>query len=229
MMKTVRTPGRLALTAAFIGMLAGPAGAETVYIKAARLLDVESGKYVADPLLTVTDGKIAAVESGKSAPAGGTLVDLGEDTILPGLIDMHVHLDGRPEYGGYNSLQFTDSFWTVLGVANAKKMLEAGFTSVRDVGDQNYDAEGLREAISEGWVPGPAHHHRQLRARRHRRALRRDRPAPEHGAQDALGRRQPRPVPSAGARNEEIRRGRDQDLRPPAGCSRTATRRASSR
>lgn len=154
-MKIIPAIRSLAITTALAATLAVPAMAGTVYVKAARLLDVESGKYVADPLLKVTDGKIEAVTPGGKAPSGAQVVDLAGLTILPGLIDMHVHLDGRPEYGGYNSLQFTDTFWTVVGAANARKMLHAGFTTVRNVGDQHYDVRGLDQAIEEGWVPGP--------------------------------------------------------------------------
>ncbi len=140
-------------TALFLA--AAPALAETSYVTAARMLDVETGRYVTKPLLTITDGKIAAVQSGGSAPDGSTLIDLGDKTILPGLIDMHVHLDSRPEYGGYTNLQFTDRFWTAVGVANAGKMLKVGFTTVRNVGDGDYNVAGIDQAIEEGWIPGP--------------------------------------------------------------------------
>ncbi|MXP13749.1 amidohydrolase family protein [Altererythrobacter confluentis] len=132
-----------------------PAFAETSYVSAARLLDVESGRYVEAPLITITDGKIAAVESGAAAPEGAKLVNLPGMTILPGLIDMHVHLDGRPEYGGYSGLQFTDRFWTVIGVVNVGRMLKAGFTSVRNLGADDYNVVGLDQAIEEGWLQGP--------------------------------------------------------------------------
>lgn len=138
-----------------LSLSASPALAETSYVKADRMLDVESGRYVDAPLITIVDGKVSAVESGGTAPEGSALTDLAGHTILPGLIDMHVHLDGRPEYGGYTGLQFTDRFWTVIGVANADKMLRAGFTTIRNVGDDDYNVAGIDQAIGDGWIVGP--------------------------------------------------------------------------
>ena len=68
---------------------------------------------------------------------------------------MHVHLDGRPEYGGYSGLQFTDRFWTVIGAVNAQRMLGAGFTTVRNLGGTDYNVIGLDQVIEEGWMEGP--------------------------------------------------------------------------
>ena len=156
MTKTVSALRRIVLATALCSAMASPAAAETVYVVADRLLEVETGKYVENPLITVTDGKVAKVDVNSAAPTGATnVIDLRGYTVLPGLIDMHVHLDGRPEYGGYNGLAFTDRFWTVLGVANAEKMLKAGFTTVRNVGDGNYNVAGIDQAIEEGWIPGP--------------------------------------------------------------------------
>ncbi len=139
----------LAITA-----VAAAAHAETTYIVADRMLEVESGRYVDRPLLEVEDGRIVSVGTG-AAPAGAKVVNLTGHTILPGLIDMHVHLDGRPEYGGYNALQFTDRFWTAVAVGNAAKMLKAGFTTVRNLGDSDFNVAGVDQAIGEGWAIGP--------------------------------------------------------------------------
>ena len=145
---------RLLLAAATLS-LAAPLAAETVAVTADRLLDVESGRYVERPVVVVVDGKITQVDPGGTVPEGARHIDLAGHTLLPGLIDMHVHLDGRPEYGGYSGLQFTDRFWTVIGVANAERMLKAGFTTVRNVGDDDYNVAGIDQAIEAGWITGP--------------------------------------------------------------------------
>jgi imidazolonepropionase-like amidohydrolase len=143
-----------AALAAFV--VAGAAQAKTVAVSADRLLDVASGKYIGHPLVVITDGRIAAVErQGDAVPAGAERVDLPGVTLLPGLIDMHVHLTSSPLYGGYNYLQYTDSFWPVIATRHAKDTLEAGFTTVRNVGSDKYDDVGLRQGIEEGFIEGP--------------------------------------------------------------------------
>ncbi len=140
-----------------LGVAATAQAAEVEAVSAARLLDVTTGKYVDNPMVVITDGRITAVgKKGEVAvPAGAKMVDLPGATLLPGLIDMHVHLDSLAEIGGYNSLEHTDRFWSVVQTANAKKTLEAGFTTVRNVGSADFDDVGLREAIDGGYVPGP--------------------------------------------------------------------------
>ncbi|OJU22231.1 MULTISPECIES: amidohydrolase family protein [unclassified Sphingomonas] len=144
---------------AIVGLVAaGQAMAETTVVTAARMLDVEKGALVDQPVIVVTDGRITAIGTRGSkpeAPAGAKQVDLGDVTLLPGLIDMHVHLTGLAEVGGYQTLKYTDSFWSAVGVANALKTLRAGFTSVRNVGADGFQDIGLKEAIDGGWVPGP--------------------------------------------------------------------------
>ncbi len=136
------------------------ARADTVVVTADHLLDVATGRLVDHPQITITDGRIAAIEAGTSStstalPGNARKVDLPGMTLLPGLIDMHVHLTGDPRYGGYRGLEFTDNFWTVVGVANAKKTLEAGFTTVRNVGSANFDDVAIKQGIEEGFIPGP--------------------------------------------------------------------------
>jgi len=132
-----------------------PAG-HTVVVTAAHLLDVQAGRLLDDPQITITDGRIVAVAArGAPVPAGAQRMDLPGLTLLPGLIDMHVHLTGDPRFSGYRGYEFTDNFWTVVGVANAKKTLEAGFTTVRNVGSANYDDVALKQGIENGYIPGP--------------------------------------------------------------------------
>ena len=130
--------------------------ADTVVVTADRMLDVATGRMVDNPQITITDGRISAVGSkGAAAPADARHVDLPGMTLLPGLIDMHVHLTADPKFSGYRGLEFTDNFWTVVGVANAKRTLEAGFTTVRNVGSENYDDVALKQGIEQGYIPGP--------------------------------------------------------------------------
>ena len=137
-------------------LAAGSAQADTVVVTADRMLDVVSGHMVEHPQITITDGRISAVGStGATAPADARHVDLPGITLLPGLIDMHVHLTSDPKFSGYRYLEFTDNFWTVVGVANAKRTLEAGFTTVRNVGSENYDDVALKQAIEQGYISGP--------------------------------------------------------------------------
>jgi imidazolonepropionase-like amidohydrolase len=82
-------------------------------------------------------------------------IDLGERTLLPGLIDMHVHLDSLAEEGGYDSLRFSDRFWAYVAARNARTMLDAGFTTVRNVGSDDLNDVGLAEAIEAGVAIGP--------------------------------------------------------------------------
>ncbi|MEW6392102.1 MAG: amidohydrolase family protein [Pseudomonadota bacterium] len=154
----MRGMSEAAALAAAMGLLVGggASAAEVTAVSAARLLDVASGKYVDNPLVIVTDGRITSVgKKGDTVPAGAKVIDLPNATLLPGLIDMHVHLDSLAEIGGYNSLQYSDRFWSVVQTANARKTLEAGFTTVRNVGAAEFDDVGLREAIDAGYVLGP--------------------------------------------------------------------------
>lgn len=151
-MKNSRT--FFALTA--LTMSAGLAHADTVVVTADRMIDVVTARRVDRPQITITDGRIAAVGTqGQPVPVGARRVNLPGATLLPGLIDMHVHLTSDPRLSGYKRLEYTDTFFTVVGVANAKKTLDAGFTTVRNVGSSNYDDVALKQGIEGGYIPGP--------------------------------------------------------------------------
>jgi imidazolonepropionase-like amidohydrolase len=152
-----RICGARVLAAVMITCAAIPAViADTVTVTADRMIDVLTGRVVNHPQITVTDGRIVAVGvQGAALPPGARRVDLPGMTLLPGLIDMHTHLTSDPHYSGYRRLEFTDNFWTVVGVANAKKTLEAGFTTIRNVGSANYDDVAIKQGIEHGIVPGP--------------------------------------------------------------------------
>ena len=134
-----------------------PVSAVTV-VTADRMLNVTTGRYVDRPAIVIgDDGKIQQIGSLASLqlPAGAKHIDLPGETLLPGLIDMHVHLTSVAEIGGYQGLKYTDSFWQVVGAANARKTIDAGFTTVRNVGSSDFGDVGLKEAIDGGWVEGP--------------------------------------------------------------------------
>jgi imidazolonepropionase-like amidohydrolase len=140
----------------FCLVAAGSARADTVVVTADRLIDVLAGSVVEHPQITVTDGRIVAVgQQGSPVAAGARRIDLQGRTLLPGLIDMHVHLTADPRYSGYRGLEFTDGFWTVVGVANAKRTLEAGFTTVRNVGSSDFADVAIKQGIEQGFAVGP--------------------------------------------------------------------------
>ncbi|MBP7917311.1 MAG: amidohydrolase family protein, partial [Arenimonas sp.] len=114
----------LALSAS--NALAQAAEGSTV-LTAERMFDARSGRMIPSPVVLIRGGRIVSVQSGGAIPAGATkVVNLPGMTLLPGLIDMHTHIDSDPSYGGYNSLQFGDRFWSMIAVPNAMRTLQAG-------------------------------------------------------------------------------------------------------
>jgi len=131
---------------------------KTTYLLAGRLFDSTSDKVRESVVIVVEGERIKAIGSASDIkiPEGATVMDLSHSTVLPGLIDCHTHLGSRADR--YNELyNFRDTPFThaIFAVGNARKTLEAGFTSVRDVGSEPFLAVDLRNAIGEGFAIGP--------------------------------------------------------------------------
>lgn len=156
--RSVFRAGLLGIAAMITTAMAADTWAADVLISADRLLDVRTGKMVLQPEILVRDGRIVSVKSGSGStpvPAETQRLQLKGLTLLPGLIDMHVHIDADPTYGGYSTLQFNDRFWSVVSVPHASRTLDAGFTTIRTLGAEAWNDVGLRQAIEEGKVRGP--------------------------------------------------------------------------
>jgi imidazolonepropionase-like amidohydrolase len=133
-----------------------PAGSRTL-VRAGHLLDVKTGKILDGQTIVVTGDTISLVAASSAVPTqpGDTVVDLGDRTVMPGLIDVHTHITGQPNFDPYFELTQTDAKEAIQGVVNARTTLMAGFTTIRNVGAGGYTDVDLRDAINQGQVPGP--------------------------------------------------------------------------
>jgi len=127
---------------------------KTVVIRAGRLLDVRTGKTLANQVIIIQDDKIASVGSGTQIPAGAQVIDLSSATVLPGLIDAHTHITMTTNFG-YSRLGISIPREALNGARNARVTLDAGFTTIRNVGASGFTDVALRDAINAGDVPGP--------------------------------------------------------------------------
>ena len=126
-----------------------------VVVKAARLIDGRGGPPVSPAVVVIENDRIVAAGPAAAIPAGARVIDLGSATILPGLIEMHDHLTGSPANHGYQSLGISVPREAIDGVVNANRTLQAGFTTVRNVGAGGFADVALRDAIVSGEIPGP--------------------------------------------------------------------------
>ena len=127
---------------------------KTVVIRAGHLLDVKTGKTLANQTILIQGDKIASVGSDAQVPAGAQVVDLSKATVLPGLIDAHTHVTYTPNFG-YSRLAISVPRQALTGARNARVTLDAGFTTIRNVGATDFTDVALRDAINAGDVPGP--------------------------------------------------------------------------
>jgi imidazolonepropionase-like amidohydrolase len=145
------------LVAAVFVAAAPSAFAQNVYVTADRMLDVATGRMIQNPAIIIQDGVITSVGARDQlqVPSAAEVVELPGVTLLPGLIDMHTHIDSDPTLGGFTGIDLPDAYYAVISVPNAKATLEAGFTTIRNVGSGSWDDVALKEAIERGKVEGP--------------------------------------------------------------------------
>ena len=154
--RIINSAAACALAAAVAGAQAPPA---VVAVRAARLLDVKAGKYVDRPVVVIRGDRVETVA--REAPAGARVIDLGDRTLLPGLIDVHTHvlLQGDATSAEYDEqiLKEYPAHRVARAVRALKIALEHGFTGIRDLETEgaSYGDVALRDAINEGVIPGP--------------------------------------------------------------------------
>jgi imidazolonepropionase-like amidohydrolase len=161
-----RLGGALGLASAIAGSAAAqapaPPPAPVSVIRAGRLLDPESGTIATNQMILVENRKITAIGPRVDVPKGATVIDLSQQTVMPGLVDAHNHLaityKVHPERNNYyiTYIQESTALRAIEAASNGIQMLAAGFTIVRDMGNNgNYADVALRQAIERGWIPGP--------------------------------------------------------------------------
>jgi len=132
----------------------GAPAPKSIVIHAGRLLDVKTGRTLVNQTIVIEGDRIASVGPDMPVPAGARVVDLSNATVLPGLIDAHTHLTMTTNFG-YSRLAVSAPREALNGARNARVTLDAGFTTVRNVGASGFTDVALRDAINAGDVPGP--------------------------------------------------------------------------
>src|ERR1700736_1519918 len=140
-----------------LGQAAKPSAGSRTLVRAGHLLDVKTGKILDGQTIVVGGDTLSSGGTTSAVPPqpGDTVVYRGNMTGMPGLIDVHTHITGEPNFDPYFELTQTDAKEAIQGVVNARTTLMAGFTTIRNVGASGYTDVDLRDAINQGQVPGP--------------------------------------------------------------------------
>jgi imidazolonepropionase-like amidohydrolase len=126
-----------------------------VVVRAAKLIDTKNGTTIVNPIVVIEDDRIKAVGPNVAIPAGAQIIDLHGATLLPGLIDCHTHVTSQPADYYEDIFRRSPIDYAITAHIYAKRTLEAGFTTIRDVGSEEYIDVALKRAIDKGDVPGP--------------------------------------------------------------------------
>jgi imidazolonepropionase-like amidohydrolase len=152
---------RLAILAVAVSVLSAPATAQKadsttrIAIRAGRLIDGRGGAPIANAVILIDGDRITAVGPGLTIQANARVIDLGRSTVLPGFIDCHTHVTSQPSDYYQDIFRRSPIDVAVTSHTYAKRTLEAGFTTIRDVGSAEFIDVALRNAIDRGDVPGP--------------------------------------------------------------------------
>ena len=150
-------PARITIVlSALLTLLAGTATAEVTLIHAGKLLAIPGQAPVSNMTIIVEDDRITGVQKGFVEAEDATVVDLRDKFVLPGLMDMHVHLQGQlGPNNDRDALKMSDQLMQMRSISYAMNTLMAGFTTVRDVGSSSQEMYAMRDAINNGWIDGP--------------------------------------------------------------------------
>lgn len=148
------TKAILLASACLAGLSSQAADAERIRMTGGNIIDVNTGRISTGDIL-IEDERIVAIGQGASAGSVDRTIDMDGGYVLPGLSDSHVHLTSRADVHGYRRLTVSSQAAAISGVVHAQKTLEAGFTSVRNLGGPAFADVALRDAIDSGEVPGP--------------------------------------------------------------------------